>query len=198
MLVYGAICYLFVRFFLLIVLRSTRFFVEVGTLAAGNRPGTGDPGASKLDAVWRAPSFETLLSEPPPFGMAGWCDGIFSFLVTAWVALAVMLLIAFLVSFYLSGSTIIYCLLRKEVDATDYDDVYLDEDLEDEDPFATPATVATEDAGAGETATGAGNSVTAVERPPSPAPDEQEPGTDAGSADDDDAGAKRDEDDKSD
>ena len=46
---------------------------------------------------------------------------------------------AFLASFYFSGSTIIYYLLRREVDATDFVDIYLEESEESEEQQAPPA-----------------------------------------------------------
>ena len=54
-----------------------------------------------------------------------------NFLIGIWLLIVVGLVAAFLVSFYFSGSTIIYCLLRREVDATDIEDVYLEEDQEE-------------------------------------------------------------------
>jgi hypothetical protein len=49
---------------------------------------------------------------------------------------------AFAISFYFSANTIIYYLMRREVDATELDDVYLEqseEDFGDTAPVATPA-----------------------------------------------------------
>ena len=58
-------------------------------------------------------------------------------LIWLWVHLAIAMLGAFAICFYFSANTIIYYLMRREVDATDLDDVYL-EQLDDE--FADPAT----------------------------------------------------------
>ena len=48
--VYGAICYMFVRFFAFLLLRATYWFLQVGVLG----------GNSKLTAIWQKPSFESL------------------------------------------------------------------------------------------------------------------------------------------
>src|SRR2546421_188290 len=60
---------------------------------------------------------------------------IAAFLVSAWVYLVISLLGAYLISFYFSASTIIYYLMRREVDATELDDVYLEQS---DDEFAEP------------------------------------------------------------
>jgi hypothetical protein len=126
-LVYGALCYLFVRFFTLIVLKSTRFFIGAGTDVWTSRPRAGYD-ASKLGVMWTNPTFDRLWAPPTPFGMAPNWEPLGAWLITLWVALVVALLIAFVISFYYCASTIIYFLLRREVDATDLEDVYLDED----------------------------------------------------------------------
>jgi len=131
--VYGAITYLFTRFFILVVLKASRLFVGFGMWMA-DRPGTGNPGATKIDTLWPAPSWSDLKPASVPIGMENW-DAVGAFLVCIWVTIAVALLCAFLASFFLSGSTIIYYLLRREVDATDVEDVYLEEEEGEEAPF---------------------------------------------------------------
>jgi hypothetical protein len=54
-----------------------------------------------------------------------------AFLISIWVYLAVGMLGAFFISFYFSSNTIIYYLMRREVDATELDDVYLEQSEED-------------------------------------------------------------------
>lgn len=137
--VYGAICYHFLRLFVFVMLVSSRRFFGLfpGLI---DRPEVGDSGASKLDAVWPAPSLESLMPHHAALGLTGH-DRILSFFVCLWVAILVCLLCAYLVTFFFSGSTVIYYLLRREVDATDLEDVYLDEDL-DQDRPAEPAAPA--------------------------------------------------------
>lgn len=134
LLVYGAISYLFLRFVVFMIIKFTRFFVEAGMSLAGDRPGTGMLDASKLDAMWPHPTFNNLMTTTPTFGLHG-LEGAGAFLIKIWVALLVLSLCAYLASFFLSGSTIVYFLLRKKVDATDIEEVYQEED-EDAEPIA--------------------------------------------------------------
>jgi len=128
--VYGAICYLFVRFFVFIMLVSSRVFVGAG-MAGTDRPGIGDVDATKLDAIWSAPTFEMLKPPGPAFGLEGW-DGLSALFISLFVLILICGLCAFLVSFYYSGSTMIYYLLRRQVDGTDIEDVFLDEEDREE------------------------------------------------------------------
>jgi hypothetical protein len=131
LLVYGAICYLFVRFFAFIILLASRWFLGVG-LAGTSRPGIGDFGATKIDAIWPEPTFQGLHPPFPEFGLQGF-DALSAFFVSLFVAILVLGLCAFLVSFYYSGSTVVYYLLRRQLDGTDIEDVFLDEaDREEE------------------------------------------------------------------
>ncbi|NLX13961.1 MAG: hypothetical protein GXY44_09965 [Phycisphaerales bacterium] len=129
--IYGAICFLFARFFVLVMLKATRFFVGIGMGAASDRPGTGLTDASKLDAMWPSPTFENLMPTVTAFGLKGW-EAAGAVFINVWMILTVGLLFAFLVSFYYSGSTVIYFLLRSKVDATDLEDVFEEEKDGDE------------------------------------------------------------------
>ena len=139
-IVYGAICYMFVRFFIFVMLKATRFFVGIG-LAGTERPGTGALANTKLDTMWPVPTFGNFRPPTAPFGAEQW-DTAGTFLVGIWLLLVAGLLVAYLISFYYSGSTIIYYLLRREVDATDIEDVYLQEEdaLEGDLPEEAPQT----------------------------------------------------------
>jgi len=129
-LVYGSLCYLFARFFVVVVLKVTRLFVGWGAGLFGTyRPGVGSEGATKIDSMWAIPSFEHLYWPIPPFGTEH-AEAVGAFFVSIWLWLLVGLLCAFLASFFLSGSTIVYYLLRKEVDATDFNDVFVEEEPE--------------------------------------------------------------------
>ena len=65
-------------------------------------------------------------------------------LLSFWVYLVISMLGAFAISFYFSAHTIIYYLMRNEVDATELDDVYLEQsDEEFTDTVATETTTAT-------------------------------------------------------
>jgi hypothetical protein len=85
-----------------------------------------------------------------------------AFLVSIWVYLTAAIVGAFLISFYFSANTIIYYLMRREVDATELDDVYLEQADEDFGPGAAPADTAPAPAGA--------TAVTPTEPPPAAPP----------------------------
>jgi hypothetical protein len=139
--IYGAVTYCVLRYFVYFVLRLTRAFVSAGTFLT-SRPGTGNPNAGKLDAMWPVPSPDNLMGDwSPMFGMCHW-EPLGSIFIHLWVLLLVMTLCAYLVSFYFSASTVIYYLLRNKIDATDFDDVYVEED-EAVGAAAAPATTAT-------------------------------------------------------
>lgn len=131
-LVYGAICYLFVRFFILLALKAGRFFVGAGVFYLV-RPGTGSAGATKIDTLWPAPTWENLLPTRSAFGMEN-LEGLGAILFSLWLMLVIALLWAFIISFYASASTVIYGLLRQRVDGTDFDDVYIEADEQPEWP----------------------------------------------------------------
>lgn len=136
--VYGAVCYLFARFFVVVLLKVTRAFVATG-MAWVARPGTGDVGASKIDTLWPPSSFDQILVSANPIGMQNW-EGGGAFLIGLWVLIIAGLLYAFVASFYLSGATMVYFLLRRKVDATDLEDIYLEEDEADEPMLDLPAS----------------------------------------------------------
>jgi len=122
-LVYGAVTYLFVRLFVYIALASTHFFVKWGVFA----PGDGLEGPSdKLDVIWATPTFDKL------WGTFNWpamsvTEKVGAFIIGIWVFLIASLVLAYLLTYAASSTTSIYFLLRRKVDATDLDDVYVEE-----------------------------------------------------------------------
>ena len=58
-------------------------------------------------------------------------ESIGAFFICLWVLLVVGLVISFVASYFFTANTTIYFLMRKKVDKTDYNDVYLEEDVED-------------------------------------------------------------------
>jgi hypothetical protein len=60
-------------------------------------------------------------------------------LVSVWLYLVFLMVIGFGYSYFWSASTIIYLLMRRKVDDTDLDEVYLEED-ETEEPYSAPVT----------------------------------------------------------
>lgn len=120
--VYGAICYMFVRLFAFLMLVLTRGFMEIAVFT-DNRA----HDASKLDAIWPEPYFMNLL------GKQGLVQTNFSESGSGFIIRLILLLISgvvisFAISYYFSVSTVIYSLMRKQIDNTDIHEVYLEED----------------------------------------------------------------------
>jgi hypothetical protein len=112
--VYGAICYMFVRFFAFLLLRATYWFLQVGVL--------GDN--SKLTAIWQQPSFRSLCGS---LVLPGGTESVAAFLVYLCLLVVVGLVVSFVISFYFSANTIIYSLMRNRVDNTALEDIYTEE-----------------------------------------------------------------------
>lgn len=68
-----------------------------------------------------------------------WYNQIGAYLVGFWVGLMFLMVIGFGYSYFWSASTIIYLLMRRQVDDTELDEVYLEED-EAEDAYASSTT----------------------------------------------------------
>ena len=126
-LVYGSITYLFVRFFAYLALTITHFFVKIGVGVGGDKLGEG---ADKLDVMWTAPQLDRLFGQFSWEAMSGG-ESIGAVLIGIWVFLVAALVAAYLVSYLSSSLTVVYYLLRQKVDATDLDDVYVEETEEE-------------------------------------------------------------------
>jgi hypothetical protein len=135
-LVYGVICYLFIRLFAFLVLASTHAFVGAGVYGSGEAL---SPAASRLDMLWPAPTFDHLMSHPCWQALSFW-ETLGAGLIWFWVMLIAGAVLAFLVSYCASAHTAIYFLLRRTVDATDLDDVFVDEVEGEPAPGDAPAT----------------------------------------------------------
>ena len=111
--VYGALCYIFVRFFAFLTLWITYKSLQVGVLG----------GNKKLTTIWPAPSFINLV-DPPNLTDAIWSETIAAVIVYLLLLAVLVLIVSYIISFYFSANTIIYSLLRKKVDNTALEDVY--------------------------------------------------------------------------
>lgn len=140
---YGALSYLFVRLFIWMTLLITWFFTGLFVFRDANN---GDP---LWATILPRPSFASLPYTIDTLPLS-WAGSLASFFTAAWVYMTIAMLGAFAISFYFSANTIIYYLLRREVDATALDDVYLEQQDEDftETPQAAVALATTEPAAA--------------------------------------------------
>ncbi len=127
---YGAITFVFVRLFIWLTLAFTHYFVglALGRTTDGeqNLWGAMWPGST----MWHLPYHVDYISLS--FGQR-----VAAFFVAFWVFLVIAFLGAYLISYYFSSSMVIYYLMRREVDATELDDVYVEQS---DDDFAEPMT----------------------------------------------------------
>lgn len=128
---YGTICYVFIRLFIKLILAVTHFFVGWGVFR------DADSTEPLWPVIWPNPLAATRLSFSVDYLTLGPGQSMGAFLIACWIYLTIAMLGAFLISFYFSANTIIYVLMRHEVDATELDDVYLEQT--DEEFAETPA-----------------------------------------------------------
>jgi hypothetical protein len=141
-LVYGAICLYFVKFFARLMLAATHFIVGLSmnlgspTLATPEKPDQAiktEQTVGKLDAMWQAPSLTGDTTFYGGFGNENLASAsrFGQVFIHIWVYMVVAFVGAYALSFFFSATTLIYLLLRRDVDATDLDDVYVEERPED-------------------------------------------------------------------
>jgi hypothetical protein len=143
---YGAITYAFVRFFVWLMLFMTHFAVGLGVFAKRpiDQPVDSPRLMSKLEAMWATPGYDNLYSRHPEF-MNLPTENLTSYAIGLYVYIVLFAMAAYVLSYFYSSLTIIYYLLRNHVDATDLDDVYLEEPEEE---FTEMTTAAPKDGAA--------------------------------------------------
>jgi hypothetical protein len=138
--IYGTICYVFVRLFAYGTLLATHVFVSQGFFGLGlnsrEAPQLAE-GAGMMDLLWGRPTFGDLSGTFHMAAIDGGANLLTAWILRAWVYVVVGFVAAFVLSFAVSAFTNIYYLLRRKVDATDLDDVYVEEVPEDFDTFET-------------------------------------------------------------
>ncbi len=161
LIVYGSLCYLFLRFFVYLTLAATHAFVGAGMLAG--RPEAG-MGFRKLDVVWQAPTFLDLRPHTFDWQLLGAGEVVLFGLIAMWTYIVWGLLQSWLISFYFTGSSMAYLLLRHDVDAIDVEEIYAEEE-----PEAESLVDAAANAAAAPVAAAAGVATTPSAAPSSPA-----------------------------
>jgi hypothetical protein len=135
------LCFLFVKLFVFVMLWLT--WQVMGALVWGGPAAAGVPGdIDKIGAMWNQPTLDNLHSFN--WGLLQGWEIVGAIGLTIWVGIVISLLAAFVLSYVYSSQTLIYLLLRKRVDATDLDDVYIEES-EEEELFEAPAEEKKED-----------------------------------------------------
>jgi hypothetical protein len=122
---YGAVTYLFVRLFILLMLILAHHFVGLGMF---QHDLNGNP---LLTTMWPSPADHGRLSYSTNYSALNWGQAVGAGMLSFWIYLLIGTLGAFAISFYFSANTVIYFLMRRELDTTGLDDVYLEQTEED-------------------------------------------------------------------
>jgi len=177
--VYGVIVFTFVSLFAGLLLSFSRFCVAFW--AGGLYPGgLGE----KISSMWPQISvmnWQTWVATQDGYhALSGSMKGA-SFFLGFWVWLVLGLVWGFAVSYGYSALTIIYFLLRKNVDNTEFDEVYLEEEEEEAFEEFAEETPPSDEGGAGEAE--APEEETGGEPPEESAAPEEEAGGETGEPD---------------
>ncbi len=131
---YGAVLVFFVVFMGSFVVYLTKWSLSQTPFA-----GTTFPSRGIDNMFYYAPeSFhwrELLVTGPTHLT---WYNQIGAVFVSLWVTIIFLMMIGFAYSYYFSAFTMVYLLMRRKVDDTEIDEVYLEED-EPEEPLLPPA-----------------------------------------------------------
>ena len=132
-ILYGAILVFFVVFMGSFIVYLTKWSLSQTPLAGTSFPSRGVDNMfinAPESFHWR----ELLVTHPVD---PTWYNAISTFFVTIWVTIIFLLMIGFAYSYYFSAFTMVYLLMRRKVDDTEIDEVYLEED-EPEEPLLPP------------------------------------------------------------
>jgi hypothetical protein len=149
-----------VRYFVVVMLDLTHFFLQWFLV--------GKP-AVYFPEIWPSVNDQNLAYHIN-FQALSWADSIAAFLIAMWVYIVLTMLAAYVISFYFSSNTIIYFLMRKEVDATELDDVYVEDGEEDFGDAGVVTTTAASPATATTPAAAPVAPATPIAEPPSAPP----------------------------
>ncbi len=127
MFAYAGVCWLFVSTFTHWTLRLTHAVVSFGTSPFGwwGRGGEGQK-LSKLELLWPVAGPQGMYAFPD-WSRLAWYEFISAALIGISVLIVIGLMWSFLVSFFFSGSTVLYYLLRRDVDGIDLEDTFVPE-----------------------------------------------------------------------
>ncbi len=152
-LVHGALCFVILRGVVLLTFKFTHYCLGAGLGFFGARGANEAAYFPKLDAAWHMPAWADLpwlpsLHAAPLWGWFGlgplsgseWVLMIVSML---WVFALVGVLAGFLLSYLLHASVQMYFLLRRDIDAVDYSEIFYEE-LDDALSAPAPAAPASE------------------------------------------------------
>ncbi len=148
LLAYGGVCFVAVRLLSMLLLKLTHTFTNWGMSLFGWLDSARTSTFGRLEAAWSMPAWQDLPLLPQVDGPAFWgtfgaaptglTETAMMWLVAAWVFLVVGLVGGFVVSFFYCGATQMYLLLRREVDAVDYDEIYWEDSDDPESELTGP------------------------------------------------------------
>jgi hypothetical protein len=146
LLLYGGIAFVIGRLVLILMLKFAHKFTGLGMNLISSAELTA---GGKLNAMWSLPAWADLSLLPSTSDTPFWgtfvngpldaTERVGALLIAVWVHILVTLLGAFVVSYFFCGSTQMYFLLRRDVDATDFEEVYYEEPAEEPAPAAADA-----------------------------------------------------------
>ncbi|HLB74520.1 MAG TPA: hypothetical protein VJJ98_10910 [Sedimentisphaerales bacterium] len=115
--VHGAVCYVCVRLLAFILLSVTHLVFSFAFGLGGD--------AEKLSAIWARPELMNLLGSSSA-ATAGWTEDVAAFIIYLFLWVVAGLVVSVAITYYFSANTIIYSLMRKEVDNAGLDEIYDD------------------------------------------------------------------------
>lgn len=152
LLIYGGVCFVGVRLVAMLTLKLANATAGAGMDAFWWNLNSRTDTVGKLEAIWRMPAWGELSLLPALDGRPFWgtffnaplstTETIAAWMIAAWVFLVVGLVGAFVVSFYCCGSSAMYLLLRREADATEFEEIFYEEEADEEEAGAATAPAA--------------------------------------------------------
>lgn len=118
--IYGGICYIFVRFFAFITLSVVYMFLWLSLRSSAENV----PDMSKLEVMWSKPQFLNLAGSTDIYQLSS-SESLAAFLIRISVSLVIGIVAAFLISFFFCASTTVYALMRRTVDNVSISDIDL-------------------------------------------------------------------------
>lgn len=123
---YGAVCYIFVRLFVFLLILSSRWFLQIG-YQSSDEP-------NKLSAIWPEPSFMNLRGTSQLAEISG-AESFASVVILLSLLVVLGLLVSFIISYYFSTNTIIYSLMRNKVEDIALEEIYTHTDSINAEPL---------------------------------------------------------------
>lgn len=112
----GTFFYLVIRLVVFLVLKAVYGLLAAGMVMAGG-------SVEKLDRLWSGPGLFSLMNQTA--GAMNWSESIASFFIYLFFLFIIGVLAAYVLSYVFCASTVVYALIRKKVDGTDVETVYI-------------------------------------------------------------------------